>query len=112
MHGTIVVKDSVLAENPWVAKSIYDAFDQAKQRVAGRAWTAGEANTAGDKKYQAAAQASSAPIRCPMASKRTARPSRRWKQTAFKQGLTPRRMSHGLNCSSTPASESKEANRS
>jgi 4,5-dihydroxyphthalate decarboxylase len=30
MHGTIVVKDSVLAEHPWVAKSLYDAFDRAK----------------------------------------------------------------------------------
>ena len=25
MHGTIVVKDSVLAEHPWVAKSLFDA---------------------------------------------------------------------------------------
>lgn len=30
MHGTIVVKDSVLKENPWVAKSLYNAFAQAK----------------------------------------------------------------------------------
>ena len=26
-----VVKDSVLAENPWIAKSLYNAFDQAKK---------------------------------------------------------------------------------
>src|ERR1700729_3757153 len=30
MHGTIVVKDSVLAEHPWVAKSLFDAFSKAK----------------------------------------------------------------------------------
>jgi 4,5-dihydroxyphthalate decarboxylase len=29
MH-TVVIKDSVLAENPWVAKSIYKAFEQSK----------------------------------------------------------------------------------
>ncbi len=30
MHATIVVKDSVLREHPWVAKSLFDAFSQAK----------------------------------------------------------------------------------
>src|SRR6185295_16972104 len=30
MHGTIVVKDSVLAEHPWVAQSLYKAFSRAK----------------------------------------------------------------------------------
>jgi 4,5-dihydroxyphthalate decarboxylase len=29
-HGTIVVKDSVLKEHPWVAKSLYKAFTAAK----------------------------------------------------------------------------------
>lgn len=31
-HGTIVVKDSVLKEHPWVAKSLFKAFTEAKQR--------------------------------------------------------------------------------
>jgi 4,5-dihydroxyphthalate decarboxylase len=31
-HGTIVVKDSVLKEHPWVAKSLYKAFSTAKER--------------------------------------------------------------------------------
>ena len=30
MHGTIVVKDSVLHEHPWVARSLYDAYSEAK----------------------------------------------------------------------------------
>jgi 4,5-dihydroxyphthalate decarboxylase len=30
MHATIVVKDSVLREHPWVAKSLFDAFSRAK----------------------------------------------------------------------------------
>jgi 4,5-dihydroxyphthalate decarboxylase len=50
MHGTIVVKDSVLAEHPWIAKSLYNAFDQAKKEWLARL-DAGEATTAGDKKY-------------------------------------------------------------
>jgi 4,5-dihydroxyphthalate decarboxylase len=52
MHGTIVVKDAVLAEHPWVAQSLFRAFDAAKQ-----AWLkdlhSGAAATAGDKKYLA-----------------------------------------------------------
>ena len=31
MHGTIVVRDSVLAAHPWIARSLYDAFEAAKQ---------------------------------------------------------------------------------
>ena len=31
-HGTIVVKDSVLKEHPWVAKSLFKAFTAAKER--------------------------------------------------------------------------------
>jgi 4,5-dihydroxyphthalate decarboxylase len=31
-HGTIVVKDSVLKEHPWVAGSLYRAFAEAKER--------------------------------------------------------------------------------
>ena len=35
MHGTIVVKDSVLADHPWVAASLFEAFSTAKD-----AWVA------------------------------------------------------------------------
>jgi 4,5-dihydroxyphthalate decarboxylase len=31
-HGTIVVKDSVLKEHPWVAQSLFNAFSAAKER--------------------------------------------------------------------------------
>lgn len=31
-HGTLVVKDSVLAEHPWVARSLFKAFTGAKER--------------------------------------------------------------------------------
>ncbi|GFE79425.1 hypothetical protein GCM10011487_14250 [Steroidobacter agaridevorans] len=50
MHGTIVVKDSVLAEHPWVAKSLYKAFSQAKDEWLKRL-DAGEAKGASDQKY-------------------------------------------------------------
>ncbi len=33
-HGTIVVKDSVLKEHPWVAKSLFKAYSEAKRRHA------------------------------------------------------------------------------
>jgi 4,5-dihydroxyphthalate decarboxylase len=36
MHGTIVVKEDVLARHPWVARSLFDAFNAAKNQ-----WLAG-----------------------------------------------------------------------
>jgi 4,5-dihydroxyphthalate decarboxylase len=50
MHGTIVVKDAVLAEYPWVADSIYRAFSQAKDQWLARL-RAGEASSESDRKY-------------------------------------------------------------
>ncbi len=51
MHGTIVVRDSVLKESPWVARSLLDAFTKAKD-----AWLpdmrSGKANAVTDKKYK------------------------------------------------------------
>ena len=49
MHGTIVVKDSVLAENPWVAEALFEAFTRAKEEWLSRL-RSGEANTAADRK--------------------------------------------------------------
>ena len=51
MHGTIVVKDSVLCEHPWVARSLHDAYSAAKQE-----WLAtlriNSSDSASDKKYR------------------------------------------------------------
>lgn len=51
MHGTIVVRDSVLKDNPFVARSLLDAFTAAKQ-----AWLpdlhSGRADAATDRKYR------------------------------------------------------------
>jgi 4,5-dihydroxyphthalate decarboxylase len=32
MHGVLVVKDKLLDENPWLAKSLFSAFTEAKNR--------------------------------------------------------------------------------
>ena len=90
MHGTIVVKDSVLAEHPWVAKSIYDAFDKAKQE-----WLAkldsGEAASKSDKKYLELRKiVGHDPL--PYGIEENRRTIEALEATAFKQGLTPRRM--------------------
>lgn len=89
MHGTIVVKDQVLAEHPWVAQSIYKAFDEAKKR-----WlaTLPASTNAGDKKYQALQKIVGAdPL--PYGIEANRKTIEALEQTAFKQGLTPRRMS-------------------
>lgn len=52
MHGTIVVKQSVLEENPWAARSLMDAFQQAKDEWLPK-MRSGEAASANDKKYRA-----------------------------------------------------------
>jgi 4,5-dihydroxyphthalate decarboxylase len=91
MHGTIVVKDSVLKENPWIAKSIYAAFDQAKQDWLGRL-DAGQATTATDKRYDGLRSVvGHDPL--PYGMEANLKTIMALEQTAFKQGLTPRRMS-------------------
>jgi 4,5-dihydroxyphthalate decarboxylase len=93
MHGTIVVKDSVLAEHPWIAKSIYNAFDQAKKEWLARL-DAGVATTAGDKKYLKLREiVGYDPL--PYGIEENRKTIEALEQTAFKQGLTPRRMSMG-----------------
>jgi 4,5-dihydroxyphthalate decarboxylase len=90
MHGTIVVKDEVLAKNPWVAKSLYDAFSKAKN-----AWLvklrSGEADTASDKKYRKLAEIVG-PDPLPFGMKANLPTIEKLEDTAFKQKLTPRRM--------------------
>lgn len=91
MHGTIVVKDAVLAEHPWVAKSLFNAFAQAKKDWLARL-DAGEADSAGDKKYQQLRKiVGHNPL--PYGIEENRKTIEALEQTAFKQGLTPRRMS-------------------
>ena len=88
MHGTIVVKDSVLAEHPWVARSLFDAFMEAK-----RLWLpklhAGEVNSAKDKQYREQAKiVGNDPL--PYGMKLNMPTILALQQTAHKQGLTPK----------------------
>jgi len=90
MHGTIVVKDAVLAEHPWVAKSIYDAFERAKNEWLARL-DAGEATSATDKKYLELRKiVGHDPL--PYGLRENLKTIEALEATAFKQGLTPRRM--------------------
>jgi len=90
MHGTIVVRDSVLAAHPWVARSLYDAFEAAKQTWLKRL-KSGEANTALDQRYRALAGiVGDDPLPFGMAANMPT--IRALEDTAFKQGLAPRRM--------------------
>jgi 4,5-dihydroxyphthalate decarboxylase len=95
MHGTIVVKDSVLAEHPWVAKSIFNAFDQAKQDYLQKLdalEASGGATDQTDKKHlQLRKVVGRDPL--PYGIEENRKTIEALEQTAFKQGLTPRRMS-------------------
>jgi 4,5-dihydroxyphthalate decarboxylase len=91
MHGTIVVKDSVIAEHPWVAKSLFNAFSKAKNEWLARL-DAGQLADASDKKY-AALRGIVGRDPLPYGIDANLATIRALEETAFKQGLTPRRMS-------------------
>ena len=90
-HGTIVVKDEILAAHPWIARSLHEAFSEAKA-----AWLtrlrSGEADTASDKKYRQLAKiVGEDPL--PFGMRQNLSTMQALEDTAFKQKLTPRRMS-------------------
>jgi len=91
MHGTIVVKDSVLAEHPWVAGSLFEAFSQAKN-----AWVAklqrGEATGEQAQRYAALAKIVG-PDPLPYGIEQNRATIDALAKTAFEQKLTPRHMS-------------------
>ena len=90
MHGTIVVKDSVLAEHPWVARSLFEAFSRAKNEWL-RRLDAGEATAASDQKYSKLRNiVGDDPLPYGMAA--NLRSIEALSSTAFKQKLTPRQM--------------------
>ena len=91
MHGTIVVKDSILAEHPWVARSLYDAFSKAKNEWLAKL-DAGEVTTASDKKYLGLRKiVGHDPL--PYGIAANIKTIEALEATAFKQQLTPRRLS-------------------
>lgn len=90
VHGTIVVKDSVLREHPWVARSLFDAFTRAKAEWMARL-TSGEAATAADRKYRDLMKiVGDDPLPYGMGPNMPT--IRALEDTAFKQKLIPERM--------------------
>ena len=91
MHGTIVVKDSVLREHPWVARSLHDAYSAAKNEWLA-ALRAGSADAASDKKYRELMPVvGDDPL--PFGIERNRATIEALESYAFKQRLIPRRMS-------------------
>lgn len=91
MHGTIVVKDSVLAEHPWIAKSLYDAFERAKNEWVAKL-RAGEADGPNAEKYRDLMKiVGDDPL--PYGLDANLATIKALEKTAFDQQLTPRRMS-------------------
>jgi hypothetical protein len=91
VHGTIVVKDSVLAEHPWAAKSHHDAFSNVKNEWLARPID-GPIEDAAHKCYVVRQKfVGSHPL--PYCMKANLAPTRTLEDTIFKQDLTPRHMS-------------------
>jgi 4,5-dihydroxyphthalate decarboxylase len=86
MHGTVVVKDSVLAEHPWVARSLFDAFTQAKDEWLAKV-AAGEPV---ENKYAKISKIVGDPL--PYGMELNLPTIKALEDTAFKQELTPKRM--------------------
>ncbi|MFL6798665.1 MAG: PhnD/SsuA/transferrin family substrate-binding protein [Xanthobacteraceae bacterium] len=90
MHGTLVVKDAVLREHPWVARSLFNAFSRAKNEWLTRL-RSGSAATANDRKYLEFTKiVGDDPL--PYGMRANLPTIKALEETAFKQGLTPRRM--------------------
>lgn len=91
MHGTVVVKDAILDEHPWVARALNDAFTQAKDEWVA-SLQAGTAEGENAKKYGKLAEiVGSDPL--PYGIEANLPTIRALEKTAFDQSLTPRRMS-------------------
>ena len=89
IHGTIAVKDSLLAVHPWIGKSIFEAFSRAKNQWIERL----DANNSPDnKKYSTLRRiVGGDPLPYGVAPNLTT--IKALEQIAFQQGLTPRRIS-------------------
>jgi 4,5-dihydroxyphthalate decarboxylase len=91
MHGTIVVKDEILREHPWIAKSLADAFDRAKAEWL-KDLKAGRGDTPNDKKYRNLMKiVGDDPL--PQGIEANLPSIKALESIAAKQGLIPRRMS-------------------
>ena len=91
MHSTLVVKDEILKAHPWIAKSLFDAFDKSKQIYVDKL-RRGESGGKNDARYlEQMKVVGDDPLPYGL------EPNRRSIETlilyAFQQGLIPRKMS-------------------
>jgi 4,5-dihydroxyphthalate decarboxylase len=92
MHGTIVMKEVVLNEHPWVAKSVFDAFSEAKKEWLARLDANGSSAGPDAQKDLALRQiVGHDPL--PFGITPNLATIQALEETAFKQGLIPRRLS-------------------
>ena len=92
LHGTIVVKDSVLDAHPDVAKCIFDAFSKAKKQWLARLDANGAGGSPGNKKYSGLRQiVGHDPL--PYGLGPNLASIKALEEIGFRQGLTERRMS-------------------
>jgi 4,5-dihydroxyphthalate decarboxylase len=91
MHGTIVMKDSVLAEHPWIATSLYTALSRAKDEWLQRLRIEGAKNATEEKYVALSKIVGDDPL--PYGIEENRATIEALERTAFEQGLTPRRMS-------------------
>ena len=89
VHGTLVVKEKLLKDNPWLAKSLFKAFSQAKEQYLAKL-RSGEANTANDKKYKKFSTVVGDPL--PYGIKPNLPTINALIKYAEQMGLTPRKM--------------------
>jgi 4,5-dihydroxyphthalate decarboxylase len=90
MHGTIVVKDSILKEHPWVAKSIYNAFARAKDEWLAKLNREGPTDKT-ESKYDKLRKIVG-PDPLPYGIEPNLPTIQALERAAFNQGLTPKRM--------------------
>ena len=90
MHGVLVVKDEILQNHPWVVKSLYKAFIEAKNGYVTKL-RAGEGDSANDKRYRGYLKLMDDPL--PFGVKANLPSINMLIDIAAKQGLIPRRLS-------------------
>ena len=91
MHGVLVVKDQILKDYPWLAKSLFNAFTEAKNRYLVRLRSE-ESNSAADKKYRDLIKVvGDDPLPYGLAANRPT--IEKLIDYALQQGLMPRRLS-------------------
>ncbi len=90
MHGVLVVKDEILKQHPWLVKSLYQAFTEAKNRYLTKL-RAGEGDSPNDKRYRSNLKLMDDPL--PFGIKANLPSINMLIDTALRQGLMPRRLS-------------------